>query len=186
MSGFSRRRPASLRMAWLVVGLTGMVMTAQAQPEVPSDLELGAAYCLGSMQDGALLAMLERDQQQDDDPNCTFSTTPDYVAICHKTQQLTRDAIWGQKQDYQRLQSYLFAKGSAQTKGVPILMAINRGKADQAEWMARSLSDLGMAARLGCPVRIVMSICSLSRTCPHGQLPPIRSPDELSAAAIGG
>ena len=37
-----------------------------------------------------------------------------------------------------------------------------------------------MAARLGASVRIVMSICSLSRTYPHGQLPPIRSPDELS------
>ena len=37
----------SLALAAFVVGLTGMAMTAEAQPEVPSDLELGAAYCLG-------------------------------------------------------------------------------------------------------------------------------------------
>jgi hypothetical protein len=49
-----------------------------------------------------------------------------------------------------------------------------------------SLSDLEPGYSSGVLVRIAAPIRSFPRTFPYGQLSPLRPPDQLSAAAIGG
>jgi hypothetical protein len=138
----------SLRMAWFAIALIGMTVTAGAQPQVPSDLELSVAYCLGQMKDESLLAELEQIAANDPDPNCKMSAAPDYVAICRKGQQALPDL----RRDIGRLQTYLLARGFGTwaSKTLPYTMAINRGKADAADWKARVNSAEGRACFSRC------------------------------------
>jgi hypothetical protein len=146
----------SLRMAWLVIALAGMAMAAQAQTEAPSDLELGAAYCLGRMQGESTTEFMS--QTINIDPDCKLSTAPNAVAACRKMQQLGREAIRAEHQDFQRLQSYLVAKGYAAipSKTAPDMMAISRGRADAAGWKALTDSSATQAC---------FSHCSLDTGC---------------------
>jgi hypothetical protein len=130
----------SLLTTILAVVATTWAMTVEAQTDVPSDLELGASYCVGVgvVQDGPLTALY--DTIVNDDPDCKKLSVPDYMPLCRQEHQLGRDAILAVERDAQRLRSYIIAKGygTIPHKTLPELMAIKHGKADATDWKART------------------------------------------------
>jgi hypothetical protein len=98
--------------------------------QVPSDLELSAAYCLGSVQSRLDESLTEHDN----DPDCTLSPVSGYASVCRNGQQVNRNIQQTWREGITRLQEYLVAKGfgSSPSTTTAFGLAFNRGKADTA------------------------------------------------------
>jgi hypothetical protein len=118
-------------LALLIVALSPC---ADAQ-QVPSDLELSAAYCLGSVQSRLDDSLTQRDN----DPDCNRISVAGYAAVCRNGQQVNRNTQETWRQGITRLQQYLVAKGFGSSPNTTTAygLAFNRGRADTAWAKAR-------------------------------------------------
>jgi hypothetical protein len=123
-----------LKVYGLAVLIVFLSPGANAQ-QVPSDLELSAAYCLGSVQSRLDESLTEHDN----DPDWTITSASGYAALCRNGQQIHRDIQQTLRQGITRLQEYLVAKGFGSSPNTTTAygLAFNRGKADTAWAKAR-------------------------------------------------